>query len=98
MASGIIKTHMIKIIRIPLFILFIINLSCTTEPPLWEDMNEEGLFLIYRRQSHIGEEKFSIQTVNDKIIVKSLQGENERGRITGVVAELQLEADLSDIL
>jgi len=84
-----------KIKRLPSLVLLIIIFGCTSEPALWEDLDEEGSFLVYRRQSHIGEEKFSLKTVDNKIIIKSLQGENERGRITGVLAELRLSMDLS---
>ena len=58
--------------------------GCSSAPGKWENINEEGAFLVYRRQSLIGEETYSITSNKDSIIVKSLQGENERGRITGV--------------
>jgi imidazolonepropionase-like amidohydrolase len=58
-------------------------------------MDTEGSFLMYRRQSLIGEESFRITSDRDSIVVTSLQGENERGRITGVQAELRLGRDLS---
>ncbi len=60
-------------------------------------MDDEGTFLIYRRQSMIGEETYSITSDKSTIVVKSLQGENERGRITGVEAKLELNMDLSPI-
>ncbi len=69
--------------------------SCSSPSTTWEDVNEEGAFLVFRRQSLIGEETFSITSNKDSIIVKSLQGENERGRITGVQAELHLDMNLS---
>ena len=50
---------------------------------------------MYRRQSLIGEETFSIRSEGDSIVVRSLQGENERGRIRGVETELRLGMDLS---
>lgn len=68
--------------------------ACSAESSEWENRNEEGTFLIFRRQSQIGEEAFSITSNKDFIIVKSLQGENERGRISRVVAELHLITDL----
>ncbi len=68
--------------------------SCISESSRWDDINEEGAFLVFRRQSNIGEETYSITSTKDSIIVKSLQGENERGRITGVVSELRLSKDL----
>ncbi|WP_299776565.1 amidohydrolase family protein [uncultured Formosa sp.] len=68
--------------------------GCSTAPSKWENINEEGTFLVYRRQSLIGEESYSITSTKDSIIVKSLQGENERGRITGVEAELHLDMNL----
>jgi imidazolonepropionase-like amidohydrolase len=75
--------------------LFMLS-GCTTDLRTWEDVNEEGSFLVYRRQSLIGEESYSITSNKDSIVVKSLQGENERGRITGVQAELILDRrDLS---
>jgi len=64
---------------------------------MWEDINEEGTFLVFRRQSLIGEENYSITSKNNSIVIKSLQGENERGRITGVEAKLLLNMDLSPI-
>lgn len=73
----------------------VLSTGCTPEPNVWEDINEEGAFLVFRRQSLIGEESYSIASNKDSIIVKSLQGENERGRITGVQAELHLKMDLT---
>jgi imidazolonepropionase-like amidohydrolase len=75
-------------------ILLMLTLGCSPEPNRWEDLDEEGAFLVYRRQSLIGEESYRITSNEDSIIVKSLQGENERGRITGVDAELYLTMDL----
>lgn len=76
-------------------ILILLVYGCSSPAPSWEDINEEGAFLVYRRQSLIGEESFSISSNRDSIIVRSLQGENERGRITGVQAELHLDMDLN---
>ncbi|MCC1484961.1 amidohydrolase family protein [Winogradskyella immobilis] len=70
-------------------------LGCDTNTNTWQDLDEEGSFLIYRRQSLIGEETFSITSDKNFITVKSLQGENERGRITGTLAELKLDIDLN---
>lgn len=75
-------------------ILILLIYGCSSPAPSWEDINEEGAFLVYRRQSLIGEESFSITSNKDSIIVWSLQGENERGRITGVQAELHLDMNL----
>ena len=69
--------------------------ACSTAPSKWQNIEEEGAFLVYRRQSLIGEETYSITSNNDSIVVKSLQGENERGRITGVEAEMHLKMDLT---
>jgi imidazolonepropionase-like amidohydrolase len=69
--------------------------GCSSAPNRWENISEEGGFLVYRRQSLIGEESYSITSNKDSIVVKSLQGENERGRITGVEAELHLKMDLT---
>jgi imidazolonepropionase-like amidohydrolase len=60
----------------------------------WVDVDDEGTFLIYRRQSQIGEESYTITSDGSSILVKSLQGENERGRITGIDAQLRLDMDL----
>ncbi|WP_159022076.1 amidohydrolase family protein [Formosa sp. L2A11] len=68
--------------------------GCSTAPSKWENIKDEGTFLVYRRQSLIGEESYSISSTKDSIIVKSLQGENERGRVTGVEAELHLDMNL----
>lgn len=77
-----------------IFILVLIT-GCASTSQKWENINEEGAFLVYRRQSLIGEESYSITSNKDSIIIKSLQGENERGRITGVEAELHLKMDLT---
>ena len=58
---------------------------------------EEGTFLIYRRQSLIGEESFSISKQGNETVVWSLQGENERGRISGIQAILRLNEDLTPV-
>ncbi|MCK0160552.1 amidohydrolase family protein [Allomuricauda sp. F6463D] len=71
--------------------------SCTSEPSRWENVNEEGAFVVHRRQSPIGEETYKMYTSNDSIIIESLQGENERGRITGVLSELRLTKDLEPV-
>lgn len=79
-----------------LFLLLLMT-GCSSISTKWEAINEEGAFLIYRRQSLIGEETYTITSNKDSIIVKSLQGENERGRITGVQATLYLKKDLTPI-
>ncbi len=76
-------------------VLLVLVCGCSTTPSKWQDVNEEGKFLVYRRQSLIGEESYKITSNKDGIIVKSLQGENERGRITGVDSELHLNLDLT---
>lgn len=58
--------------------------------PILAGADEEGTFLIYRRQSLIGEETYGISRDSTSTIVRSLQGENERGRISGVLAEMHL--------
>ncbi|MCG1036073.1 amidohydrolase family protein [Polaribacter sargassicola] len=75
-------------------VLFLVT-SCSTAPSEWANKNEEGTFLVYRRQSLIGKETYAISTTKDSVIVTSLQGENERGRITGVEAKLILDMDLN---
>lgn len=72
--------------------------SCIPGVSEWSDVHEDGSFLMYRRQSLIGEETFSIRSDGDSIVVRSLQGENERGRVTGVETELRLDQDLSPAL
>ena len=69
--------------------------GCTADAARWDEVGEEGAFLMYRRQSLIGEETFSIVREGDSIVVRSLQGENERGRVSGVDTELRLGMDLS---
>lgn len=61
------------------------------EEPALANINQKGAFLIYRRQSLIGEESFNIVNGKDKLVVESLQGENERGRISGIQSELQID-------
>ena len=78
-------------------LLIIITSGCHTTSEKWEDFNDEGTFLIYRRQSLIGEEQYKIASDKHSIVVSSLQGENERGRISGIQAELQLNKDLSPL-
>jgi len=78
------------------FVLVATALSgCSPQRRSWENVDEEGSFLIFRRQSLIGEETYTITSDGNSIVVTSLQGENERGRISGVQAELRLNMDLS---
>ncbi|MFT2089788.1 amidohydrolase family protein [Paraglaciecola sp. 2405UD69-4] len=63
----------------------------------WQNLYEESSFQVYRRQSPIGEETYKIASDNEKIIVSSLQGENERGRKVGVVTELYLTNTLKPL-
>ena len=78
--------------------LFLALSGCVPTGRDWSDVDEEGAFLMYRRQSLIGEETFSIRSDGNAVVVRSLQGENERGRITGVETELRLGMDLSPTL
>ncbi|HAI41490.1 MAG TPA: hypothetical protein DCM40_26945, partial [Maribacter sp.] len=74
---------------------FLVLLSaCSSETSEWQNFNDEGVFLVYRRQSQIGEESYSITSTKDTITVTSIQGENERGRISGVESKLFLTTDL----
>lgn len=72
-----------------LFFLLTISSACTDQ-----NKNDEssGTFLVFRRQSLIGEENFSIRNTDSGKEIYSLQGENERGRISGVEAKLVLDA------
>ena len=90
-------SYMLKIFdrRRLCLVLFLAFSGCAPEALVWDDVAEEGSFLMYRRQSLIGEETFSIRSEGDSIVVRSLQGENERGRIRGVETELRLGMDLS---
>lgn len=71
--------------------------SCSSESSKWDNFTDEGTFIVHRRQSPIGEETYEAYTENDTIYVKSLQGENERGRISGVLSELRLTKDLEPV-
>ena len=77
-----------------LLLLFIFS-GCSDTSDRWATIEEEGTFLIYRRQSQIGEESYTLKRDTKSILVKSLQGENERGRITGIDAELRLDMNLA---
>ena len=59
--------------------------------PSLKNIDQSGTFFIYRRQSMIGEESFNIINKKNTIIVESLQGENERGRISGVPSILHVD-------
>ena len=86
-----------KTVKISSLFLLTWGSGCSPKSTTWENVNEEGSFLVYRRQSFIGIENYSITSNKDSIIVKSLQGENERGKITGTEAELHLKMDLAPI-
>ncbi|WP_235298215.1 FG-GAP-like repeat-containing protein [Portibacter marinus] len=58
-----------------------------------KNIDIKGNYLIYRRQSLIGEESFQVRTTKDSIILETLQGENERGRITGVQSVLYMDKE-----
>ena len=78
-----------------LILLLLVLPGCSDTSTAWTIEDADGTFLIYRRQSQIGEESFNITTDGKSYLIKSLQGENERGRITGVDAELRLDMDLA---
>ena len=63
----------------------------------WANYKDEGTFFVYRRQSQIGEETYTVTSNKDTITVTSIQGENERGRISGVESKLYLTTDLEPI-
>ncbi|MBJ2173664.1 amidohydrolase family protein [Aureibaculum sp. A20] len=90
--------HKVKNAMNFLGVFFLVILaSCapnSTPDTTWDNVDEEGAFIVHRRQSPIGEETYTIKSNDDGVIVKSLQGENERGRITGVEAELRMTKDL----
>jgi imidazolonepropionase-like amidohydrolase len=92
-AHGIMKLHN-TVVRTSLIFAAVL-IGCSSDATRWDDGGEDGSFLMYRRQSLIGEETFSIVREGDSIVVRSLQGENERGRIRGVETELRLGMDLS---
>jgi len=75
--------------------LLILLVGCEQNLSSWEQAEEEGSFLVFRRQSQIGEETYTITTKDKSIIVNSLQGENERGRVTGTQAIMELNIDLT---
>ncbi|MEP5617529.1 MAG: hypothetical protein ABJP76_15590, partial [Flavobacteriaceae bacterium] len=75
-------------------VVLLLITSCASEPSRWENIQEDGAFLVFRRQSQIGEETYTITAAKDSITVTSIQGENERGRITGVLSILRLTKDL----
>jgi imidazolonepropionase-like amidohydrolase len=93
--KNVLKSSTWKMSSVLGLMVLMLSFGCSPEPNIWEDVNEEGAFLVFRRQSLIGEESYSITSNKDSIVVKSLQGENERGRITGVQAELHLKMDLT---
>ena len=86
----------LNVVCLSMFVIILYS-DCSTIPSKWENMNEEGTFLIFRRQSMIGEEEYKITSGKDSILVTSLQGENERGRISGVLATLHLGMDFSPL-
>lgn len=90
-----IKNYTSKLRSVSILFLILLVSGCSSNKTNWENITEEGSFLIFRRQSQIGEETYSITSNKDSIVVTSLQGENERGRITGVQSVLHLNMDLS---
>lgn len=86
-----------RLLIVSIVCIFSISLfpGCNSSTKDWSNIEEEGAFIVHRRQSPIGEESYAISTENGSIIVRSLQGENERGRITGVQSELRLNMDLT---
>lgn len=78
-------------------VLLLLITSCSDISANWENLNEEGSFLLFRRQSLIGEEHYSLVSNGDTLIITSMQGENERGRITGMNAEMRMKTDLTPL-
>lgn len=91
----ILKQYLKRLPTVSFLFLLALLTGCSSISEPWEPIEEEGSFLVFRRQSQIGEESYTITTHEKGIIVNSLQGENERGRITGVEAILHLNKDLS---
>tara|TARA_B100000780_G_scaffold109667_1_gene76691 strand:+ start:10614 stop:12692 length:2079 start_codon:yes stop_codon:yes gene_type:complete len=90
-----VKNYTLKLRFVCVLFLALLIYGCVPNKTDWENITEEGSFLIFRRQSQIGKETYSITSNKDSIIVTSIQGENERGRITGVQSVLHLNMDLS---
>jgi len=92
------KLHKIPLYSSLILLVFLVSTtSCEQETSRWDNINEESTFVVHRRQSPIGEETYKITSTKDSIIVTSLQGENERGRITGVLSELRLTKDFEPV-
>lgn len=87
--------HSILKQNIHIGVLYLLFSGCSTPEQRFEMEGEEGSFLVYRRQSMIGQENYKVSVDDEEIVVQSLQGENERGRITGIQAELHLNSDFS---
>ncbi|MEO9946607.1 amidohydrolase family protein [Paraglaciecola sp.] len=77
--------------------LGLVSCANDSKEKAWQNINEESSFQIYRRQSLIGEETYKIISDQEKIIVTSLQGENERGRVSGTISELYLTNTLEPL-
>ena len=75
---------------IQLCFVLMAGLSACSDQVAYPD--ESGTFLVFRRQSLIGEENYTVRSSASGTEVYSLQGENERGRISGVEAKLVLDA------
>ena len=71
--------------------------SETSQTSQWENYKDEGTFFVYRRQSQIGEETYTVTSNKDTITVTSIQGENERGRISGVESKLYMTTQLEPL-
>lgn len=95
----------VRRIYLPLFSIFIFGLllevlsGCSSPESRPPDLAlvPSDTFLVYRRQSLIGEETYSIEQRSDGIVVNSIQGENERGRISGTVAQLIMSNEFEPV-
>lgn len=73
--------------------------GCVAQKILSPDLGlvPSDTFLVYRRQSLIGEETYSIEQHGDGMVINSIQGENERGRISGTIAKLMMSSDFEPV-
>lgn len=89
---------MLKFLNVFILLVTVISLlvSCGTEPADRASQNIilADTFLVHRRQSLIGQEVYAIDKTSSGFIITSMQGENERGRISGTRAKLVMKLNL----
>lgn len=88
------KDSNVIILSFIFLILILVGFSEPEPSPAFTTIIAADTFMVHRRQSLIGQEVYTIDnSFNGSLTITSMQGENERGRISGTIAKLVFTKD-----